>query len=227
MAKISANYEVVYIIDPAQGEEAVAATVAKFQSLAEQNATDVVVDEWGKRRLAYAIDYKTEGYYVLMSFTSGPDFPKELDRILGITEGIMRSMIVCKGAYGSTAMLHKIFIMGRLTRDPELRRTQSGTPVTSFSLAVDRDYKTQSGEKETDFIDVVAWRATAEFVAKYFTKGRMAGRGPAPDPRLAGQGGQQPPQRRGRGRQCLLRRLPPRQRRQQRRQLRQQQLRRQ
>ena len=71
-------------------------------------------------------------------------------------------------------MLNKIFIMGRLTRDPELRRTQSGTPVTSFSLAVDRDFKSQSGEKETDFIDVVAWRATAEFAAKYFTKGRMA-----------------------------------------------------
>ena len=98
MAKISANYEVVYIIDPAQGAEAIAATVAKFQTLAEQNnAINVVVDEWGKRRLAYAIDYKTEGYYVLMSFTSGPEFPKELDRILGITEGIMRSMIVCKG----------------------------------------------------------------------------------------------------------------------------------
>lgn len=98
MAKISANYEVVYIIDPAQSEEAIAATVAKFQTLAEQNnAINVVVDEWGKRRLAYAIDYKTEGYYVLMSFTSGPEFPKELDRILGITEGIMRSMIVCKG----------------------------------------------------------------------------------------------------------------------------------
>ena len=58
-------------------------------------------------------------------------------------------------------MLNKIFIMGRLTRDPELRRTQSGTAVTSFSLAVDRDYKSQSGEKETDFIDVVAWRSTA------------------------------------------------------------------
>ena len=71
-------------------------------------------------------------------------------------------------------MLNKIFIMGRLTRDPELRRTQSGTPVTSFSLAVDRDFKSQSGEKETEFIDVVAWRSTAEFVAKYFTKGRMA-----------------------------------------------------
>ena len=71
-------------------------------------------------------------------------------------------------------MLNKIMIMGRLTRDPELRRTQSGTPVTSFSLAVDRDFKSQSGEKETDFIDVVAWRSTAEFVSKYFTKGRMA-----------------------------------------------------
>ena len=71
-------------------------------------------------------------------------------------------------------MLNKIFIMGRLTRDPELRRTQSGTAVTSFTLAVDRDFKSQSGEKETDFIDVVAWRSTAEFAAKYFTKGRMA-----------------------------------------------------
>ncbi len=71
-------------------------------------------------------------------------------------------------------MLNRIIIMGRLTRDPELRRTGSGTPVTSFSLAVDRDFKSQSGEKETDFIDVVAWRSTAEFVSKYFTKGRMA-----------------------------------------------------
>jgi len=71
-------------------------------------------------------------------------------------------------------MLNKIIIMGRLTRDPELRRTQSGTAVTSFSLAVDRDFKSQSGEKETDFIDVVAWRGTAEFVSKYFSKGRMA-----------------------------------------------------
>ena len=71
-------------------------------------------------------------------------------------------------------MLNKIFIMGRLTRDPELRRTQSGTAVTSFSLAVDRDFKSQSGEKETDFIDVVAWRSTAEIVAEYFTKGRTA-----------------------------------------------------
>ena len=71
-------------------------------------------------------------------------------------------------------MLNKIILMGRLTRDPELRRTQSGTAVTSFSLAVDRDFKSQGGDKETDFIDIVAWRNTAEFVSKYFTKGRMA-----------------------------------------------------
>ena len=71
-------------------------------------------------------------------------------------------------------MLNKIILMGRLTRDPELRRTGTGTAVTSFSLAVDRDFKSQSGEKETDFIYIVAWRSTAEFVSKYFTKGRMA-----------------------------------------------------
>ena len=71
-------------------------------------------------------------------------------------------------------MLNKIIIMGRLTRDPELRRTGSGTAVTSFSLACDRDFKSQSGDKETDFIEVVAWKNTAEFVSKYFTKGRMA-----------------------------------------------------
>ena len=97
MAKITGKYEVLYIIDPAQGEEGIAALVEKFKAMVEAEGTLSSIDEWGKRRLAYAIDYKTEGYYVLMSFTSGPEFPKELDRILGITEGIMRSMIVCKG----------------------------------------------------------------------------------------------------------------------------------
>ena len=71
-------------------------------------------------------------------------------------------------------MLNKIFIMGRLTRDPELRRTQNGTAVAGFALAVDRDYKNADGTKETDFIEVVAWRSSAEFVSKYFTNGRMA-----------------------------------------------------
>lgn len=72
-------------------------------------------------------------------------------------------------------MLNHIVLMGRLTRDPELRRTGSGIAVASFSLAVDRDFGSrETGEKETDFIDIVAWRNTAEFVSKYFTKGRMA-----------------------------------------------------
>lgn len=72
-------------------------------------------------------------------------------------------------------MLNHIVLMGRLTRDPELRRTQSGTAVASFTLAVDRDFAPRDGgEKQTDFIDIVAWRQTAEFVSKYFAKGRMA-----------------------------------------------------
>ena len=70
-------------------------------------------------------------------------------------------------------MLNHITIMGRLTRDPELRRTGSGVAVASFTVAVDRDYTQQGQEKETDFIECVAWRQTGEFVAKYFTKGRM------------------------------------------------------
>ena len=70
-------------------------------------------------------------------------------------------------------MLNHITIMGRLTRDPELRHTQSNKPVANFTLAVDRDFSSD-GQKETDFIDCVAWKNTAEFVSKYFTKGRMA-----------------------------------------------------
>ena len=71
-------------------------------------------------------------------------------------------------------MLNRIILMGRLTRDPELRHTQSGASVASFSLAVDRDFKNRdSGERSTDFIDIVAWRNTADFAAKYLSKGRM------------------------------------------------------
>lgn len=71
-------------------------------------------------------------------------------------------------------MLNHITIAGRLVRDPELRRTNAGVAVTSFTVAVDRDYTQQNGERETDFIDCIAWRNTAEFVSKYFTKGRLA-----------------------------------------------------
>ena len=92
------KYECLYVIVPELNEEETKSVIEKFNGVITANGGMIEnVDEWGKRRLAYTIDYKTEGYYVLMSFTSGPEFPKELDRILGITEGIMPSMIVCKG----------------------------------------------------------------------------------------------------------------------------------
>ena len=97
MAKVSAKYEVVYIVNPTKSEEETAALVAKFTALAEQHASAVEVEEWGKRKLAYEIDDQTEGYYVLMSFSSVAEFPAVLDRVFGITDGIMRSMIVCRG----------------------------------------------------------------------------------------------------------------------------------
>ena len=96
MAKLSANYEAVFILDPNLDEEATAAMVAKFKTLVEQNGTLAEVEEWGKRHLAYPINDKNEGYYVLMTFNSVPSFPLELDRIFRITDGVVRSMIVCK-----------------------------------------------------------------------------------------------------------------------------------
>ena len=96
MAKINANYEAMYILDPSLNEEAVAALVAKFKAVVEANGTVSEVDEWGKRRLAYPINDLMEGYYVLMTFSAKPESPRELDRILRITDGVMRSLIVCK-----------------------------------------------------------------------------------------------------------------------------------
>ena len=93
MAKIQDNYEVMYIIDPTKTEEETAAIVEKFKTLIEQNGTLGEVDEWGKRRLAYPINDKPEGYYVLVKFTAGPEFPAELDRVMKITDGVVRSLI--------------------------------------------------------------------------------------------------------------------------------------
>lgn len=93
MAKTAENYELMYIIDLDKGEEGIAALVAKFKELIEANGTINELDEWGKRRMAYMINDKPEGYYVLVKFTSAPEFPAELDRILKITDGVMRSMI--------------------------------------------------------------------------------------------------------------------------------------
>ena len=93
MAKISGKYEVLYIIDPAQGEEGIAALVEKFKALVEANGTLTSIDEWGKRRMAYPINDLMEGHYVLMTMDTKPEFPAELDRVFKITEGVMRSLI--------------------------------------------------------------------------------------------------------------------------------------
>ena len=91
-------YELLFFVDPSLDPETRLAVMKRIDTTIAEGAGKVdSVDEWGKRKLAYAINYITEGYYVLISFTSAPDFPKELDRILGITDGIIRSMIVCKG----------------------------------------------------------------------------------------------------------------------------------
>ena len=92
MAKITGKYEVLYILNPALGEEGIAALVEKFQAMVEAEGTLTNVDEWGKRRLAYPINDLPEGYYVLMNFESNPAFPAELERVMKITEGVMRCL---------------------------------------------------------------------------------------------------------------------------------------
>ena len=96
MAKTSEKYELMYIINPNFTEEETAAVVEKFKALVEANGTLDEMEEMGKRKLAYDINYLSEGYYVLVKFTSGPDFPAEIDRVLGITDGIMRSLITLR-----------------------------------------------------------------------------------------------------------------------------------
>ncbi len=91
------KYELVLVFSLTKGEEAVEALKTKFFDLINKNGTLGEVDEWGKRKLAYAINYETEGYYVIAQFESDENFPAELDRIINITDGVLRSMIVAKG----------------------------------------------------------------------------------------------------------------------------------
>ena len=96
MAKTTEKYEVLYVLNPNLTEEETQAIVEKFKTLIEQNGTVNEMEEWGKRKLAYEINYLTEGYYVLVKFTSGPELPAELDRILGITDGVIRSLVTLR-----------------------------------------------------------------------------------------------------------------------------------
>ena len=92
MAKITGKYEVLYIIDADLGEEGITALVEKFKAMVEAEGTLLNVDLWGKRRLAYLVNDKPEGYYVLMNYESKPEFPAEMERVMKITEGVMRCL---------------------------------------------------------------------------------------------------------------------------------------
>ncbi|MBQ7046959.1 MAG: 30S ribosomal protein S6 [Oscillospiraceae bacterium] len=96
MAKLSAKYEVMVVYSLKNGEENVKTLVEKFKKLIEKNGTLEEVNEWGKRKLAYEINYETEGYYVLYTFESKPDFPAEFERVVNITDGVLRSMVTVK-----------------------------------------------------------------------------------------------------------------------------------
>ncbi len=96
MEKVINNYETIFVINPSLDEEATKAVVEKFKTLIEQNGTVENVDEWGKRKLAYPINYITEGYYVLINFSSDAQFPSELERIYRISDDIIRSIVVRK-----------------------------------------------------------------------------------------------------------------------------------
>ena len=96
MSDIMNKYETIFVIDAALPDEQIEAISEKFQALISKNGEIESVDVWGKRKLAYPINYKTEGYYVLVNFSANADFPKELERIYGITEGIIRTIVVKK-----------------------------------------------------------------------------------------------------------------------------------
>ena len=98
MAKVSAKYEVMVVFSLKNGEEAMKALIEKFKERIQRHAEAVEVNEdWGKRKLAYPINYETEGYYVVVDFSSEDSFPAELDRVINITDGVLRSLIIAKG----------------------------------------------------------------------------------------------------------------------------------
>ena len=98
MAKVNSSYETIFVVDLTLGEDGVKGLVEKFTSLIAANGEVSEVNEWGKRRLAYPINDMNEGYYVLVNFSAPAEFPAELERIFGITEGIMRSIVIKKNA---------------------------------------------------------------------------------------------------------------------------------
>ena len=110
MEKKICSYETLFVLSGNLAEDAYVALKDKFVNLVGDNATDVTVNEWGKRRLAYPINYITEGYYVLVNFKSEPDFPRELTRVFGITEGVIRYMTTAKEVKAPAAVAEEVSV---------------------------------------------------------------------------------------------------------------------
>ncbi len=110
MEKKICSYETLFVVSGNVAEDGYAALRDKFVALISDNASDVTVNEWGKRRLAYPINYITEGYYVLVNFKSEPDFPRELTRVFGITEGIIRYMTTAKEVKAASAAAEEVSV---------------------------------------------------------------------------------------------------------------------
>ena len=110
MEKKICSYETLFVVSGNVAEDAYVALKDKFLTLIGDNASEVTVNEWGKRRLAYPIDYITEGYYVLVNFKSEPDFPRELTRVFGITEGIIRYMTTAKEVKAESAVAEEVSV---------------------------------------------------------------------------------------------------------------------
>ena len=121
MEKKICSYETLFVLSGNLAEDAYVALKDKFVTLVGDNATDVTVNEWGKRRLAYPINYITEGYYVLVNFKSEPDFPHELTRVFGITEGVIRYMTTAKEVKAPAAVAEEVSVeeVAEVTEAPE------------------------------------------------------------------------------------------------------------
>eukprot|EP00828_Plagiopyla_frontata_P028296 TRINITY_DN3663_c0_g1_i1.p2 TRINITY_DN3663_c0_g1~~TRINITY_DN3663_c0_g1_i1.p2 ORF type:complete len:299 (+),score=23.04 TRINITY_DN3663_c0_g1_i1:256-1152(+) len=175
------NYESMIIIEPALSEdEAVVANEKIAGYITEQGGEVVKTDKWGRRKLAYEINKKKEGYYFVNYFTFENLKIKDLDRFYRLNENIVRHNIIRIDDQGEIMAkelrfpyLNTVTISGRLTRDIELRYTSKGTPVAQLSIAFNRRFQDGSGEwrEETSFIDVVVWSKQAEVCANQLSKG--------------------------------------------------------
>ena len=201
-------YEILVIVDPRPTDEEVAALLTQLRSRLKSLGAEVAkMENWGKRRLAYDMRKQREGTYAVFDVSAEPAMVKEFERQLRLNEKCSASSRPgsrsarrlgrpsrrprrCRGGR-LMASLNKVFLIGNLTRPPELRYTPSGTAVADLRLAVNRNYTTQSGEKreETCFLTVVVWGKQAESVRRVPRQGQPGHRrGPAADARLGNEG---------------------------------------